>query len=67
MTTNIDLKELAECLELLQQVFGPEKTAFDWLDYPHPHLGKKPLVALAEGNTKAVLKILRDMSTKILS
>lgn len=63
----INLKELAECLELLHRIFGKETIALEWLNFPHPYLGKKPLIALAEGNTAGVLKILRDMSIRTLS
>ncbi|HVI40223.1 MAG TPA: MbcA/ParS/Xre antitoxin family protein [Anaerovoracaceae bacterium] len=63
----INLSELGQCLELLQDIFGNKDTAIEWLNFPHPHLGTSPMLAIAGGKAQAVLKILRQMQTKQLS
>lgn len=60
--TDINQEELAKCLNLLQSLFGEAKIIFEWLYFPHPNLGgKRPLDAIIEGNSSAVIKILNNM------
>lgn len=63
----INLSDLAQCLELLQDIFGNKEVAIEWLKFPHPFLGKSPLLVLSEGNVKLVLKILTDMQSQQFS
>ncbi len=60
--TNVDLNELAVCINLLQKIFGEAEIIFQWLDYPHPLLGnKKPRDLIVEGQTSSVRKVLEQM------
>jgi hypothetical protein len=52
---------LSSCLDLLQSIFGSPSNAIAWLNYPHPSLGVSPLLALSQGQTLSVLKILEKM------
>lgn len=58
-----DQKELAECLNLLTQIFGDIAISIEWWNFSHPLLGGSPLMALANGKVKIVIKILEGMKT----
>lgn len=63
----IDLDQLVQCLNILQEIFGDQVIAIEWLGYPHPSLGRAPMMALADGGAKDVIKILEKMKNNILS
>ena len=64
---NINLEKLAKCLNLVKQIFDDEKIALEWLTYPHPSLGKSPLMVLADGNYQLIMKILKEIQNKPFS
>lgn len=63
----IDPETLAACLNQLQEIFGDHQVSIQWLNFPHPSLGKTPMMALSEGDAESVLKILRKMKNANLS
>jgi hypothetical protein len=63
----IDLQDLSRCLNRLQEIFGDYQVSIEWLNFPHPSLGRTPMTALAEGDAESVIKILEKMKNANLS
>lgn len=61
----INLKDLAECLKLLQDIFDDRTQGIAWLNLPNPKFGRfggeSPMTMLADGRAPEVIKILRKM------
>ncbi len=61
--TNINLSDLANCLNLLNSIFGDPKVVFEWIYYPHPSLNnRKPLDLILEGNASQVIAVIENMN-----
>ena len=57
-----DRESLAKCVRLLGEVFGKDASLIsNWWEYPHPYLGKKPRVAMIDGDIERVVHILESM------
>ena len=52
---------LAQCINLLQEIFQDANTTMSWLTYHHPLLCKSPMEAILDNDTESVIKILKSM------
>jgi len=62
VSKNINEEEFAKCINILQELFGDAPAIMSWLEFPHPSLdNRKPRVAIVNGDTATVLKVLNKI------
>lgn len=59
---NVNLDDLAKIINILNKIFKTPYEIFSWLNCPNPGLGGiKPRIAIIDGDSGQVLKILQNL------